>query len=325
MSLHIPPTKSRFLFVSGPPRAGTTLLRLVLSAHPMITITPETRFIGQMFNKKYPPYKRLTLDEQVAITELMKSDAKLNSWPAFSLDEFINAHLTRHRNTIRQLLKQLFLCFATKTGGGTQYLGNKKDLYATGYGPYTKKVFPHAKFIYIVRDPRDTVRSMSRAFRQYTFSRNVTLCSICGQQIRLMKDLFPDDVLIVKYEDLVAKPQEICRLMCRFLDIPFDEQMPTFYKTNPEASRLMTLTKHIHENTTRPFNVELIGQWKNDKNLTKNAIRIIEAVNREYMEIYGYEPETRPSWPTTDLMRLKMYLETWQFRRNANKHSKRFI
>ncbi|MFF2519270.1 sulfotransferase family protein, partial [Streptomyces sp. NPDC058086] len=45
MSASVQPTPTRPVFVLGCPRSGTTLLQLMLHAHPRIALPPETRFV----------------------------------------------------------------------------------------------------------------------------------------------------------------------------------------------------------------------------------------------------------------------------------------
>ena len=47
----MPPTNGP-IFVIGCPRAGTTLLTLMLSAHARIAIPPETRFLLSVFRRR---------------------------------------------------------------------------------------------------------------------------------------------------------------------------------------------------------------------------------------------------------------------------------
>jgi hypothetical protein len=301
--------KCKHVFVSGPPRAGTTLLQLVLSAHPMITVTPETRFIRQLFNGRFAPHKKLNQDEIEFVTQLMRSDAKLNSWPTFNLEDSLGK--LHQGMTISQILDSLFQTFAEHTNGGTDYLGNKKDLYSTGYGPYTKKVFPDAKFVYIVRDPRDVTRSLLENVSGYTLTGAAAVCMERDRFIVKMMELFPSDVLVVRYEDLVLEPERVCRSMCDFLKVPFDERVLTFYKMNLDGSRLMGVSKHIHPHTTTPFNPDLIGQWKKKRCFTAEELQTIEAITRDYMKRYGYEPEAPPDEIAAAVTRLKMWARFW--------------
>jgi hypothetical protein len=302
-------TTPKHVFVSGPPRAGTTLLRLVLSAHPLITVTPETHLIGKLFERHFAPGRKLNQNEMEFVIQLMRSDVKLNSWPAFYLDEFLE-QIPRHRGlTVAQVLDSLFRAFAKCIDSGTDYLGNKKGLYATGYGPYTKRVFPDAKFIYTVRDPRDVTRSILENLSGRSLVEAAATCSDRNRHMIRMRDLFPDDVLIVRYEDLVSEPEQACRRVCDFLGAVFDERMLTFYEANPDFSLLVGATRDIHPHTISPFNPGLIGQWK--KILTIEELQTIEAITRDYMKRYGYKPEALSGGLVEMTARFRTSLRLW--------------
>ena len=299
--------KYRHIFVSGPPRSGTTLLQLVLSAHHMVTISPETSFIQQLFNKKYLPTKKLTKEEIKSLIKTMKADNKLNTWPKFNLNSFFEEYPLRQGMTVAEILDRLFLCYANLLSGGFYYIGNKKGLFADGYGPYTKTVFPESKFIYIVRDPRDMIHSVLMNLPEYSMIKAAETYVIRCRNILKMAAAYPKDTLIVKYEDLVSDPSRTCRTICYFLEIPFDERMLNFYEFNLDGNGLIGLTTNIHLNTTTPFNPDLIGQWIKKEFFTIKDIQTIEALAFNYMERFGYNFESQLSRTQSKFIRLKIF------------------
>jgi len=319
--------KHKHIFVSGPPRAGTTLLQLVLSSHSMITVTPETIFIQRIFGKGYPHHKVLNHHEINSLIQLMRSDPKLNSWPGFSLDHFLKKLSSYQAITIDRFLDFLFQFYAEQSDGGMYYLGNKKGLYADGYGPYTKKIFPEAKFLYIVRDPRDVTRSILKNLSERSLVDAACFCMYRDRYIAKMLEMFPNDVLVVRYEELVSEPERISINICDFLSVPFDKRMLKFYEMNRNSSRLIHLTKDIHQNTVTPFNPDLIGQWKKTTCFTAKELQTIEAITHEYMKRYGYEPEATSFRVATVLIRLKVLFKFWyrHLRREMIRHRKNII
>ncbi len=283
-------SESKHLFVAGPQRSGTTLLQLILSAHPQITVTPEAQFICQLFSLKFPVKSPLKPSQKDIVIALMRNDEKLQTWPNFNLEEFISKV---YWETIYDLLDLLFRFFAVKNHSGTDYLGNKKGLYATQHsGKKIKDIFTDAKFIYIVRDPRDIIHSIQKNLRPRLLSEAANICRFRGRGIQKMSENFPDDVWIVRYEDLIINPETVCRQICKFLRVLFDVQMLNFYKLNTDGSRLIGVTKDIHPHTMTPFNPDLIGQWQKTNCFNREELQIIETITGDYMIQYGYEFHT---------------------------------
>ncbi|MBU1863742.1 MAG: sulfotransferase [Candidatus Omnitrophica bacterium] len=284
---------SRFhkhLFVSGPSRCGTTMLRLVLSSHPDITITPEARFITSIFCAlPYLPYptKRLNQQEVMYFLELLRAEKKLKAWPGLNTERLCNDMLAAHMPTMPELLDKIFVGFAKAVNGGDAIVGNKKGAYALGYGSLYKQMFPDAKFIFIVRDPRDAIASILKnvdaSFRYALstyFTRFAYIYSMCTH--------YAQDSLVVRYEDVVNNPKKICERICSFLEVTFHEKMIDFYKNNKDYRLLSSAGSRHHPHTNGPFDATRIGQWESDQSLTNDQIATIEKIGKKYMAQWGY-------------------------------------
>ena len=274
------------LFVAGPSRSGTTLLELVLSSHPAITITPETYFIQTAYAKNFPTHRPLSEKQWQFILQQMMIDKKLSTWPNFSPQKFIQKISTRSPMKFSDLLDNLFIEFAKLRSGGTTYIGNKRGIYAT-HGGYTKQLFPDAKFIYIFRDPRDAVTSMVKNLRNHTLWIAINEYRRVFTGAVKMKSLYPDDVFIVKYEDLVIDPKRTCNDLCAFLKIHFDDRMLYYYEYNKNGQALLGITKRIHQNTLKPFDPSLIAKWKKN-NIGKKTLLMIEGCLNNSMDVLSY-------------------------------------
>ncbi len=281
------PTKGH-LFVSGPARSGTTLLELVLSSHPSITITPETSTIDILIKKNSYWNKKIKNEGIDVLFELLKTDQKLNNWPDFKLKDFIEWIDNKENLTVKEFLDRLFYYFAFFRDRGIEYLGNKKGFYATKYGTVTKKLFPDTKFIFIVRDPRDVVRSQLLSFSWSDFNSAVSTCTTRSFYIEKMCRKYPSDCLVIRYEDLVKTPTRVCECICDFLDLGFNRSMLEFYKYNKNGKGLVSHKRNIHKNTINPFNPDLIGQWEKMNHLTLKQLEDIEIINKKYMKRYNY-------------------------------------
>src|SRR6185295_16377444 len=64
-------------FVVGVGRSGTTLLRLMLDAHPELAIGPETQFVGELLDLAH---------DGAGTDELVAAMVAARTWPDFGLD-----------------------------------------------------------------------------------------------------------------------------------------------------------------------------------------------------------------------------------------------
>jgi len=83
------------------------------------------------------------------------------------------------------------------------------------------QLFPHAKFVHVIRDGRDCAASFNRRWLRspvLTMYRWKSLVSECRRQAALLP---PDQYMEVSYENLTAEPEVWLRRICIFLKVPF--------------------------------------------------------------------------------------------------------
>jgi hypothetical protein len=282
------------LFVGGPPRSGTTLLELVLSAHPDVTVTPEAEFIERLVTFRWPSQRALTAAEADVVRKAMLEDQKLSAWPGFDRDEFLASGAVRPGMRLADVLDALFLWYARLHDGGTRWVGNKKGVYAEPSGVYFKKIFPDAKFVFIVRDPRDAVPSMIAQLGYSSARRAATQIALRGAHISRMCGRSPKDFCVVRYEDLVLHPLATCAGLCKFLELEPSSRMLEFYKTNKGGARLLANRKAIHGQTQSPLNPALVARWRQDSSADGARLAEIEETAASFMTRFGYDAELSP-------------------------------
>jgi hypothetical protein len=83
------------------------------------------------------------------------------------------------------------------------------------------QMYPHAKFVHVIRDGRDCAASFNRRwFRSpvLTMYRWKMLVAECRRQAEFLR---PDRYMEVSYENLTAEPELWLRRICTFLNVPF--------------------------------------------------------------------------------------------------------
>lgn len=101
-----------------------------------------------------------------------------------------------------------------------------------------KTIFPNAKIINMVRDPRDNCFSIYKNFfdtsaHQYAYDQ-AELAQFANDYKRMMNmwdELFPDAVYHLKYEALVADQEGESRKLLNHLGLPWEDAVLEFHKT----------------------------------------------------------------------------------------------
>jgi hypothetical protein len=210
----------------GSPRSGTTLLRLMLDAHPLLAIPPETGFIpavaalsGTSTQRRAAFAARLTL-----------SSGWSGNWPDFGLSaESLWAKLQAVEPFDSSTGLRVFYQLYAGRFGKPRW-GDKTPLYCR-HLQRIQDVLPEARFIHLIRDGRDVAVSLRRRWfspghsieRQAWFwRRNIERArreaSCCRHYLE------------VRYEALVLNPEATLRRICAFIDLAFDASMLLYWK-----------------------------------------------------------------------------------------------
>lgn len=137
------------IFVVGTGRSGTTLVRMMLNAHPRIHLTHEASFylLGGLSRKATP---REWLDRYLATVAF--------AWLGLDPERVREAAGDRPPSvavTVRAIMKM-----QAERHGKVRY-GDKTPLHATKL-PQIFEDFPGARVVNVVRDPRGGVASLLR-------------------------------------------------------------------------------------------------------------------------------------------------------------------
>ena len=159
------------------------------------------------------------------------------------------------------------------------------------YADVIYDMFPSARFVYLVRDPRAGVSSMQNvAFFPHDVvfnAMNRRKHSTEGRSC-LEKHVPSSQRMTVRYEDLVSDPRTTIERICSFLDEDYEMGMLRFHE---DAHRFMNEEAALSYNhsATHPILCDKKAAWRDD--LSRKDVAFVENICREEMMVFGYQPD----------------------------------
>jgi hypothetical protein len=276
---------SRPVLVGACPRSGTTLLRTMLHSHPELAMPRETRFVLESWGRRSTfGDLREEKNRRRLARWIVKRDA--SRFRRFGLDaEETIEELAAAPPTLGSLLATCFVLYAEKHE--KPRWGDKRPTYAARMSVIWS-LFPSAHFVNVVRDPRACVASM-RKLGWYE-GRVVPAVELWERSLRAVDAWRPrlaaDQLLEVKYEDLVLEPEPVLAGIAAFAGLAADaaavEQMLRYHEREEVRS------ERYHANVARPPDPSRVSGWTDV--LEPGEVAFVEEASAPFMRRYGYEP-----------------------------------
>lgn len=295
------------LFIGGCPKSGTTLLVSLLDSHPQLVVLPEESH----YLEERKTYRALTSYEDKLRYLLEKSDLKLLAMGHFEPPrDWLNCGARDYSHFDHRRFAALAKIFIEQPGMNESLLFSEtvrafaivrgvdwkrcvrwvEKTPKTEYAEDMDVLFPDAKFIQIVRDPRAVFASRKKRLtegpRQYTKAhRLVREWNCSAREIpRLQRD--PSRFLVVRYEDLIRNPHETLEQICRFGGFDFDESMLNPTRAGHNWDGNSAFDKKFQGISDAP-----VEHWRNC--LSEDEIWWVEFHCRKGMKLADYPFQTR--------------------------------
>jgi len=219
----------RFDFLMCSERSGSNLMTKIMNAHPEVC-GPFPSHLMRNVLLNYYRYGDLQIDANWdALTEdvAFYMERIFAVWKTTaSLHDLRNLSTER---TFAQLTRKIYETEARAHGKSRVFV---KENQSYLMAPYILSHFPDAKYVLVVRDPRDmaqrwkqTARSggVGTGAKQWKTDQSASL-----RLYSQLRDI--GRMIFVRFEDLVVRGEEEARRICEFLDLRFDEKMLRFYE-----------------------------------------------------------------------------------------------
>ena len=260
-------------FVVASPRSGTTLLRMMLDAHPEVAVPFETHFVPELIG---------AVEDGVGPDGALAVLTEHRRWGDFGLERDALLERLRSHDPLQpgDAVRSFYTLYAESQG--KPRWGDKTPEYVEYMQPIAAAV-GEAHFVHVIRDGRDVALSRIR-WRQKRSGKTPPVrrmarrwkeaITVAREQAREV-----EHYLEVRYEDLVSEPERTLRRICDFVELPFDEAMLDYHqgasermaeidRTLPGTSDRVELdgSQRLakHEMATKPPEKERIFAWRRD-------------------------------------------------------------
>ncbi len=274
-SINKKPLDRPHFFIIGSGRNGSTLLATILNAHKDILIPPEQFILPYAILRRYLFFFWSSERWVNNVKQLFLTNTKTIKW---NLDI---GDIVGNNKSISSLFNNIFTKYQKRVKPGSIIWGDKTPL-NTNFIRYIYPEFPNAKYIFLVRDPRDVALSYKKylGFNFFTFGIWKWQDSVKAYNFLKKRG----DVLLVKYEDLVADPDQEVKRIITYLDL-YEDKTSDIEKVS--AKQMGVEDDYHHKNLKKPISTRSVGNWKNK--LLEEEKKYFNGDMSAKMQKFGYK------------------------------------
>lgn len=276
-------------FIVGCGRSGTTLLQSLTNSHPNIVSTDECLFVIAL----YPLFGKIKNWTKVDILRFADALQEVQVFKRWLLNK---EELTQKLLSVMEIADYPLLCKMVyyemrNDKEKVMVLIDKNPLHSL-FLRRLLTIFPEAKFIHIIRDPRDNINSNIRRFnKKNTFFLAEKWVGF-NAAIEKVKRKSPDIFFTIIYEEMVTNAENVFMPLCQFLGVAYDtsimnNQFPERIQSY-EGLKFYDQVKRTHESLLEPINTTNIGKWRSE--MSAYDMAITELITAKFAhKYYGYD------------------------------------
>lgn len=248
-------------FIIGCGRSGNTLLRSMLISGGEASIPPES-YVWPRIIRIYETYNFLPWEKicSLIIAEF-EAYKEFYTWEINLFKAHEKARrLPKSKRSLSYIIQVVYSTYQEEKNEEHRLWGDKTPI-NTLFIDKILKVYPKAKYIHILREPKDVTSSYVKAglYEKHKDAANFWISAI-EKVSSLKKKIQPNKFHQVQYENLVRFPEHELKKICKFLNMSYSPKMLDFWK-NKDSLGDVKYGKH-HANIGSPINEDSIGKWK---------------------------------------------------------------
>ncbi|MBE0434972.1 MAG: sulfotransferase [Methylomicrobium sp.] len=308
-------------------RSGTNLLRAIMSSHSRIASPSPFSMVDGMAGSIYKYFGNAgnhhfneLIEDAIKLTQ-----SHLNPWPMeFSPEAVKQKAEVQSFWEVFRALNELY----TESEQKQHWFSKEPGLFHHIYELALH--MPDAKFVYMVRDPRDVAASMVQGGVHEQNVYNAARRWRDEQRICLNASrdpLLQDRLFVMNYEALLDDSEGLVRRLMDFLALDFEPRQLEFYKDEKVVAHAEK--SQFWQNLSKPIDRGNKGRYKSK--LTGQQLKVIESLCWDEMKAHGYAPESEGPAKIHAYQRIyyrahgliKKVMQERGFSAEARKHRKR--
>ena len=291
------------VFVVGNSRSGTTMMGRILGKHPSVYTFGELHFFGQLCAPPFSSESRKEEIEKVAsqLHCIQREGYRTHGNPRRFLGEaqaFLES-LTIYPKTQAALFEAFLHHGAAENGGIIPCDQTPRNVF---YIADILEIYPKARIINMIRDPRDVLLSQKRkwkrrflggsdmpikeTFRDWMNYHPITISHIWRTAVNAAEQFLQHErVTSIYFEELLAQPEATVKRLCGFVGVTYRREMLQIPQVGSSVAEDQPQELGINPHRTHSWHSDTTGG-----ELSSAEIYLNQTITAALMKKHNYNP-----------------------------------